>query len=92
MLRTALVATILFASAGASRADTLPLLGLPSGYTPGTPISFDVFAPCQTSRVPGLGDNFARGPSQGLHQPFSLAMAAHEVQQHGATMKCEYAN
>ncbi len=45
MLRIALVSAILFASVGSSRADTLPLLGVPSGYTPGVPVSFDVYAP-----------------------------------------------
>lgn len=46
MIRTALVAAlVLLSAAGTSRADTLPLIGLPSGYTPGVPISFDVFAP-----------------------------------------------
>ena len=45
MLRSALVAAILFASAGSSRADTLPLIGVPSGYTPGVQFSFDVYAP-----------------------------------------------
>ena len=45
MLRIALVSAIVFASVGTSRADTLPLLGVPSGYTPGVPVSFDVYAP-----------------------------------------------
>ena len=45
MLRIALVSAISFASVGSSRADTLPLLGVPSGYTPGVPVSFDVYAP-----------------------------------------------
>ena len=46
MIRTALIVSlVLVSAAGTSRADTLPLIGLPSGYTPGVPISFDVFAP-----------------------------------------------
>ena len=45
MFRIALASTLLLVSAGSSRADTLPVLGLPSGYTPGQDFSFSIFAP-----------------------------------------------
>lgn len=45
MTRIALIAAALFVAAGTSRADTLPLVGVPSSYTPGQTFSFDVFAP-----------------------------------------------
>jgi hypothetical protein len=45
MLRTALTLAFLSISAGSSRADTLPLVGFPAGYTPGVSFSFDINAP-----------------------------------------------
>lgn len=46
MTRTLLVAAaMVFATGGISRADTLPLVGVPSGYNPGESFSFGVFAP-----------------------------------------------
>jgi hypothetical protein len=45
MTRTLLAAAALLLAAGSSRADTLPLVGVPSTYTPGQNFSFDVFAP-----------------------------------------------
>lgn len=45
MIRTLLAAVALLCTAGSSRADTLPLVGVPSGYFPGQAFSFDVYAP-----------------------------------------------
>jgi hypothetical protein len=45
MTRIAFVAAALVFAAGSSRADVLPLVGVPSSYTPGQDFSFDVFAP-----------------------------------------------
>ena len=46
MLRIAIAAVLVLAiSVQVSRADTLPLVGVPSGYTPGVTFSFDISAP-----------------------------------------------
>jgi hypothetical protein len=45
MLRALVVFAALTTFAGATRADTLPLLGVPAGYTPGQAFSFDIYAP-----------------------------------------------
>lgn len=52
MMRTALAMLALVAAAGSSRADTLPLItDAPSGYTPGTPFTFNISAPGLTGLV-----------------------------------------
>jgi hypothetical protein len=45
MIRTLLAAAALLVAAGSSRADVLPLVGVPSGYNPGVAFTFDVSAP-----------------------------------------------
>jgi len=45
MIRTLLAAAALVCVAGPSHADTLPLVGVPSGYNPGQSFAFDVYAP-----------------------------------------------
>ncbi|HXD85823.1 MAG TPA: hypothetical protein VN641_04975 [Urbifossiella sp.] len=40
-----LTSLVLLAVARPSRADTLPLIGLPTGYTPGVAVTFDITAP-----------------------------------------------
>jgi hypothetical protein len=45
VIRSLIAAVALFCAAGSSRADTLPLVGVPSGYFPGQAFSFDVYAP-----------------------------------------------
>lgn len=66
MLRACLSAAALLLGVASSRADTLPLIGIPAGYMPGTAISFDITAP----GLNGLTDytlafTVAAGPTSG---------------------------
>jgi hypothetical protein len=45
MIRTVFVSAIVLFAAESARAETLPLVGVPTGYTPGVAFTFDITAP-----------------------------------------------